>query len=98
MGRIIMTKIEYNLIDRCPRRLGFDARAKVIFSKINTHDEAIIDFEGIKFMSKNFSQGYVAQKYLSKTKITEINKNEFIEKLLKLVTREYEEHFNVTIL
>ena len=93
-----MAKFEYKLIDRCPRMLGFDTTAKVIFSKINAYDEAIIDFEGIEFMSRNFAQGYVAQKYLSETKITEINKNEFIEKLLELVTEEYEEHFNVTIL
>ena len=97
MGRIIMTKFKYKLIDRYPRKLGVGATAKVIFSKINAHEKAIIDFEGIEFISRNFGQGYVAQKHLSKTKITEINKNEFIEKLLKLASEEYEEYFNVTI-
>ena len=97
MGEINIAKFEYKLIDRCPRNLGFDTTAKVIFSKINAHEEAIIDFEGIEFMSRNFAQGYVAQKHLSKTKITEINKNEFIERLLKLASEEYEEYFNVTI-
>ena len=56
----------------------------------------ILNFENIEFMSRSFAQEYVFQKYNSKPKVIETNMNENIEELLKLVTEEYEEYFNVT--
>ena len=90
-------KFKIKLIEKCPKRIGFGETAKIIFSKVNAYEEAIIDFESIEFISRTFAQEYVAQKYLSKTKITEVNVADNIEKLLELVTAEYEEYFNVTI-
>ena len=53
----------------------------------------ILNFENIEFMSRSFAQEYVFQKFNSQSKITEINMNESIKKLLKMVNEEYEEYF-----
>lgn len=91
-----MTQIEINLSDRYKNKLGIGPTAKKIFQEAEGHDKVILNFENIEFMSRSFAQEYVFQKYNSKSKVTEVNMNENIEELLKLVTEEYEEYFNVT--
>ena len=92
-----MTQIEINLSNRYKNKLGIGPTAKKIFQEAEGYDEVILNFENIEFMSRSFAQEYVFQKYNSKSKVIEINMNENIEELLKLVTEEYEEYFNVTI-
>lgn len=92
-----MTQIEINLSNRYKNKLGIGPTAKKIFQKAESYDEVILNFENIEFMSRSFAQEYVFQKYNSKPKVIETNMNENIEELLKLVTEEYEEYFNVTI-
>lgn len=92
-----MTRIEIKFSERYKNKLGIGPTAKKIFQEVNSYEEAILNFENIEFMSRSFAQEYIFQKYNSKTKITEINMNDNIKKLLKLVTEEYEEYFNMTI-
>ena len=94
--KINMTQIEINLSNRYKNKLGIGPTAKKIFQEAEGYDEVILNFENIEFMSRSFAQEYVFQKYNSKSKVIEINMNENIEELLKLVTEEYEEYFNVT--
>ena len=91
-----MAQIEINLSDRYKNKLGIGPTAKKIFQEAEGYDELILNFENIEFMSRSFAQEYVFQKYNSKPKVIETNMNENIEELLKLVTEEYEEYFNVT--
>ncbi|WP_405297289.1 STAS-like domain-containing protein [Methanobrevibacter sp.] len=91
-----MTQIEINLSDRYKNKLGIGPTAKKIFQETEGYDKVILNFENIEFMSRSFAQEYVFQKYNSKSKVIEINMNENIEELLKLVTEEYEEYFNMT--
>ncbi|WP_296783507.1 STAS-like domain-containing protein [uncultured Methanobrevibacter sp.] len=91
-----MTQIEINLSNRYKNKLGIGPTAKKIFHEAEGYDKVILNFENIEFMSRSFAQEYVFQKYNSKSKVIEINMNENIEELLKLVTEEYEEYFNVT--
>lgn len=91
-----MTQIEINLSNRYKNKLGIGPTAKKIFQEAEGYDEVILNFENIEFMSRSFAQEYVFQKYNSKPKVIETNMNENIEELLKLVTEEYEEYFNVT--
>ena len=92
-----MEKIEIKLYDKYKNKLGIGPTAKKIFHEVRNYDEVILNFENIEFMSRSFAQEYVYQKYNSKSKITEINMDDSIKKLLKLVTEEYEEYFNITI-
>ena len=91
-----MTQIEINLSNRYKNKLGIGPTAKKIFQEAKGYDKVILNFENIEFMSRSFAQEYVFQKYNSKPKVIETNMNENIEELLKLVTEEYEEYFNVT--
>nr|WP_295001317.1 DUF4325 domain-containing protein [uncultured Methanobrevibacter sp.] len=88
-----MTKIEIKLSNRYKNKLGIGPTAKKIFQEVNDYDEVILNFENIEFMSRSFAQEYVFQKFNSQSKITEINMNESIKKLLKMVNEEYEEYF-----
>lgn len=87
-----MTKIEIKLSERYDNKLGIGPTAKKIFNETTEYDEVILNFENIEFMSRSFAQEYVFQKNNSKSKISEININENIEKLLELVSEEYEKY------
>ena len=86
-----MTKFEFKLDEKCPKKLGTGPTAKKIFDIINDNEETILNFENIEFMSRSFAQEYVFQKYNSKSKIIEINMNDSIKQLLEVVTDDFNE-------
>jgi len=86
-----MTKYTLRLIDKCPRKLGAGPTAKKIFNEINKYEEVILNFEEIKFMSRSFAQEYTVQKHFSQSKITEINMDISIKKLLEVVQKDFEQ-------
>ena len=86
-----MTEYTLRLKDKYPRKLGTGPTAKKIFKKINKHEVIILDFEDIEFMSRSFAQEYTVQKYYSNSKITEINMDISIEKLLEVVKKDFEQ-------
>ena len=86
-----MTKFEFKLDEKCPKKLGTGPTAKKIFNVVNNYDEAVLNFENIEFMSRSFAQEYVFQKYNSKTEITEINMDDSIKQLLEVVIDDFNE-------
>lgn len=86
-----MTKVELKLSEKYPKKLGTGPTAKKIFQEIDMHDEAVINFEDIEFMSRSFAQEYVFQKYNSKCRISETNMNESIKQLLEVVYEDFEQ-------
>ena len=85
-----MTKKEIILEYKCPKKLGMGPTAKRLFQEINKESDVILNFKNIEFMSRSFAQEYVFQKHNSKTNITEMNMSESIEKLLDIVTDDFE--------
>ncbi|WP_458454009.1 STAS-like domain-containing protein [Methanobrevibacter sp.] len=90
-----MVQIEIKLYDKYKNKLGIGPTAKKIFNEVNNYDEVILNFENVEFMSRSFAQEYVYQKYNSKSKIIEINMRNSIKELLKLVSDEYNEYFDI---
>ena len=85
-----MNQIEINLSKRYNDKLGIGPIAKKIFLEANRYDEAIMNFEGIDFMSRSFAQEYVSQKFNSQSKIIEINMKDNIAGVLDLISEEFE--------
>ena len=84
-----MTRFEFKLDDKCPKKLGTGPTAKKIFNIISDYDKVTLNFEDIEFMSRSFAQEYVFQKYNSKSEITEINMNDSIKQLLEVVADDF---------
>lgn len=84
-----MTRFEFKLDDKCPKKLGTGPTAKKIFNIISDYDKVTLNFENIEFMSRSFAQEYVFQKYNSKSEITEINMNDSIKQLLEVVADDF---------
>jgi len=91
-----MSRIVIKLADRYQNKLGIGPTAKKIFDEVKDYEEAILDFENIEFMSRSFAQEYVYQRHNSPSRITEINMNDSIGKLLVLVGGEYEKYCMLT--
>ena len=88
-----MTRFEFKLDDKCPKKLGTGPTAKKIFNIISDYDKVTLNFENIEFMSRSFAQEYVYQRYYSKIEIIEINKNDFVDGLLKAIEKEFKKTF-----
>ncbi len=86
-----MTEYTLRLIDICPKKLGAGPTAKKIFNEINNYEEVVLNFEDIEFMSRSFAQEYAVQKYYSQSKITEINMDSSIKKLLEVIQKDFEQ-------
>ena len=79
---------EINLAERFNTKLGVRGAAIKIFE--NLEGDVVLDFEGVEFISRSFAQEYVFQKHKTKANIHEINKCEFVEKLLEIVQDDFE--------
>lgn len=75
------------------KKLGMRSTAEEIFQDLRDYDEATLDFNGITFISRSFTQEYVYQKRISNIKLNEINKSNFVEDIIKIIEKEYEDEF-----
>ena len=79
-------KVEVKMIDEIDHRLGLKTSAKKLFNKLNKNaEEVILDFTGIEYMSRSFTQEYVFQKRNFKGHITEINMSDMVENMYNVV-------------
>lgn len=62
-----------------------------LFHMLENETEAILDFKGVNFISRDFAWEYILQKHKSNIKITEINMHPIIEDIIKKVEKEYQE-------
>lgn len=64
--------------------------ALLLFEKINNlnHQEFIIDFAGVYFISRTFAQAYYASKKRSPKNITEINLSDDVKPMMKMVEKQ----------
>lgn len=90
-GRFKMTVVEINLEKTFAKKLGLRTTAMKLFQDLEGETEAILNFKNIEFMSRSFAQEYVYQKHNSKVHIIESNMSEFVEGILKVVQKDYEE-------
>ena len=72
--------------------LGLNTVAKELFSNINNSnvEKVTIDFTGVKFMSRSFTQEYLFQKLLTDKKIIEINVSLDIQKMFEVVSKDFD--------
>ncbi|MBQ2636612.1 MAG: hypothetical protein IJG09_07955 [Methanobrevibacter sp.] len=70
--------------------LELNTYATNFIEKINSYDELdfVIDFEGVKFVSRTFAQAYYASKKRSPKNISEINLSSDVEPLMKMVEKQ----------
>lgn len=80
-----------NLEKRFAGKLGLRTTAVKLFQDLECENEVILDFKGIRFMSRAFAQEYIYQKHNSKVHIIESNMSDFIKGLLDVVLKDYEE-------
>ena len=73
------------------KSLGMSLTARNIFQEINNsnYNKYVIDFSGIIFMGRSFTQEYLYQKMNSKKVIEEINVSEEVEKMFNVVKKDY---------
>ena len=70
--------------------LELNTYATNFIEKINSYDELdfVIDFEGVKFVSRTFAQAYYASKKRSPKNISEINLSSDVEPLMKMIEKQ----------
>ena len=70
--------------------LELNTYATNFIEKIYSYDELdfVIDFEGVKFVSRTFAQAYYASKKRSPKNISEINLSSDVEPLMKMVEKQ----------
>ena len=70
--------------------LELNSYAMDFIDKINSYDELdfIVDFEGVKFMSRTFAQAYYASKKRSPKNITEINLSGDVKPLMDMIEKQ----------
>lgn len=89
----LLKTIKIDLEKRFSKKIGLNSIADILFLELEGYDEAIIDFKNIEFISMSFAQEYVYQRYYSKIEIIEINKNDFVDGLLKAIEKEFKNTF-----
>ncbi len=89
----LLKTIKIDLEKRFSKKIGLDSIANILFSEIAGYDKVILDFKNIEFISMSFAQEYVYQRYYSKIEIIEINKNDFVDGLLKAIEKEFKKTF-----
>ena len=74
------------------RNLGMNISAKELFEEINSspNPNVIIDFTGVCFMGRSFTQEYIFQKMTSDKNIYEENIPEEVQKMFDVVKKDYE--------
>ena len=93
LGVNLLKTIKIDLEKRFSKKIGLNSIADILFLELEGYDEAIIDFKNIEFISMSFAQEYVYQRYYSKIEIIEINKNDFVDGLLKAIEKEFKKTF-----
>ena len=70
--------------------LELNSYATEFIDKINSYDESdfVIDFEGVKFISRTFAQAYYASKKRSPKNIAEINLSSDIKPLMDMIEKQ----------
>ena len=76
--------------DEINTSLELNDYALLLFEKINNlnHQEFIIDFAGVYFISRTFAQAYYASKKRSPKNITEINLSDDVKPMMKMVEKQ----------
>ena len=85
-----MNSLQINLEEKYAKKLGVGPTAKKLFKEINEEPSVVLNFENIEFMSRSFAQEYVFQKHNCDIEIEEINMNDSIRQLLKVVEEDFE--------
>lgn len=81
--------VEINIEKTFTNNLRLKLTVRELFHMLGNETEAILNFKGVNFISRDFAQEYIFQKHKSNIKITEINMSPIVEDILKKVEREY---------
>ncbi len=70
--------------------LELNSYATEFIDKINSHVDLdfVIDFEGVKFISRTFAQAYYASKKRSPKNIQEINLSDDVKPLMDMIEKQ----------
>lgn len=79
---------EINIEKTFTNNLRLKLTVRELFSMLENETEAILNFKGVNFISRDFAQEYILQKSKSNIEITEINMSPIVEDILKKVERE----------
>lgn len=80
---------EINLEKSFNKKLGMRGIVKKIFQDIEGENEAILNFQGVEFISRSFAQEYVVQRYDSNISLIEINMSDFVKNVIDCVDEDY---------
>ena len=89
-GVLLMT-VEINIEKTFNSNLRLKITVRELFNMLEDETEAILNFKGVNFVSRDFAWEYVLQKCKTDIKITEINMHPVVEDIMKKVEKEYRE-------